>query len=143
MRMQSVDAVFSIVIPHFYDDVANWTPLIKYNNVTAHTYNHLLNILEKKPGSEIILMSYRNFFSGPNGTEEISKTEVSEASEGNYSTRVIVAQETGNVLPDYITYYGLTKINLFNNLSLISNTFGVYSNFGGTAVHYLDSFQVL
>lgn len=142
-RMKSVDAVFSIVIPHFYDSTQAWTPAINYNGSTKYTFTHLLDILQNKPGSEIILMSYRDFFSGPNGTQEISEAEIKEASSGKYSTLITVAQETGNVDPSYVTFYGSTKANLFSNLSTISGYFGKYSNYGGTAVHYLDSFQVL
>lgn len=138
-RFAGFDVVFSIVIPHFYDDVNAWTPKITYNGVSNFTYNHLLTILEKKQGSKILIMSYRDFFEGTNGTRAISETEIKEASNG-FHTEVIVSQETGNVDPAYVTYFGSTKAALFSALDTINTAFGSYSQYGGTAVHYMDSF---
>lgn len=139
-RMKGTDATFTVVIPHFYDSLNKWTPTISYGGRNTYAFTHLLNILEKKPGSSIILMSYRNFFNGSNGTKEISQAEVIEASNGNYSTRVIVAQETGNVEPDFVTFYGLTRADLLQNMSMIYTGFSSFKNFGGGAVHYIDPF---
>lgn len=141
-RFAGSDVKFSIVIPHFYDDVNAWTPKITYNGVSAFTYNHLLTILEKKQGSKILIMSYRDFFEGTNGTRDVSETEIKEASNG-FHTQVIVSQETGNVDPSYVTYYGSTKAVLFGALDTINTAFGNYSQYGGTAVHYMDSFFAL
>lgn len=139
-RMQNVPAKFSIVIPHFYDDIQNWTPNFTYNGANEHAYNHLLKALEKKPKSTIIIMAYRNFFAENNGTKQISETEVSEATKGKYSTRIVIAQETGDVKPGYVTFHDYPKVSLFDSLNEISTYFGRYPNFGGVAVHYFDSF---
>lgn len=139
-RMQNVPAQFSIVIPHFYDDVQSWTPQVSYKGLDAHTFTHLLKVLEKKPKSTIIIMAYRNFFDENNGTKQISEVEINEATKGKYGTKVIVAQETGNVSPGYVTFYDYPKVSLFDALDDISTYFGRYANFGGVAVHYFDSF---
>lgn len=142
-RMEAVDATFTVVIPHFYDSKQKWTPAINYKGTTKHTFTHLLAILERKPGSMITLMSYRNFYSGKDGTEQISKAEIAEASSGSYSTKIIVAQETGDVDPAYVTFFGMTKNDLNKNLVLIREGFAPYSQFGGVATHYLDPFLEL
>ncbi len=142
-RMQSVNAGFSVVIPHFYDSLQKWTPQITYQGTTAYTYTQLLRVLEKKKGSNIIIMAYRDFFEGANGTRQISEPEIIEASNGGYSTKVIVAQETGNVSPDYVTFYNQPKSDLMSALSDIRSTFGGYRSFRGVAVHYIDAFLEL
>lgn len=134
---------FSVVIPHFYDAAQAWTPKIAYSGKTTHTLNHLLGILEKKPKSTILLMSYRDFFDGPNGTREISEAEIKEATQGGYATKIIVGQETGNVDPAFITFYGSTKSVVMAELVKINAGFKGYSKYGGTAVHYVDSFLEL
>ncbi|HVZ76339.1 MAG TPA: hypothetical protein VG934_03685 [Candidatus Paceibacterota bacterium] len=130
---------FEIVIPHFYDSEVAWTPSFTYGGTDAYAYTHLLQVLERRPGSEVVVMAYRNFFAGDNGTEQISQAEVKEASNG-YSTRVIVAQETGNVDPSYVTFYGMTKADLLANIQDIYAAFDPYKSFGGVAVHYLEPF---
>lgn len=141
--MQDVDAGFSIVVPHFYDSEQKWTPTVTYNGETNYVFSHLLNILEKKQGSAIIIMAYRNFFYGNNSTSQISEVEIKVASKKSFNTKIIVAQETGNVYPDYVTFYGLPRGEFFNALSSINNTFSSYGAFGGVAVHYIDSFLAL
>lgn len=142
-RLVGSDVQFSMAIPHFYDSAQAWTPSISYGGTTAHTFTHLLRILEKKPGSMILLMSYRDFFEGANGTKEIAQAEIQEASSGKYSTLVIVGQETGNVDPAFVTFYGSTKTVVLNMLSTISSSFDSYSNYGGTATHYIDSYLAM
>jgi uncharacterized repeat protein (TIGR01451 family) len=142
-RVTDSNFYFSIVIPHFYDQTNNWTPKIAYNGVSKHTFTHLLDILDRKPGSKILVMAYRNYFSGNDSTESISRGEIEEASGSGHKTFVVVAQETGNVDPGYVTFYGMSKVELKNALSAISQKFSLYQGYGGTAVHYLDPFLEL
>ncbi len=142
-RMKDVPAGFSIVIPHFYDDEQKWTPAFTYDGQKAYAFNHLLHVLAQKDTTEIIVMAYRNFFEEENGTKQISQTEIKEASDGGYATKIIIGQETGNVPPAYVTFHDYPKVSLFDALSEIQNYFGPYKNFGGTAVHYFDSFLKL
>lgn len=142
-KMQSVPATFSVVIPHFYDSTQKWTPQFEYEGQRSYTFTHLLRILEQKKGSTIILMAYRNFFEGEDGIREIAEPEISEATQGNYSTKVVIAEETGDVTPDYVTFHNSSKGTLFNTLSEIQQSFRPLSHFNGMAVHYFDSFLKL
>ncbi len=132
---------FAVVIPHFYDRTANWTPEIAYGGTTGFTYEILLNILEKKPGSSIIVMAYRNYFDNDNGVRVISEPEVLDAT--GSSTRIVIAQETGKVPPHYITFHGMSKNELLLALERIQAEFKIHPNFGGVAVHYLQPFLEL
>lgn len=138
-RLVGSDVQFSVVIPHFYDSAQAWTPTIAYGGKSVSTFTHLLSIMEKKPGGTILLMSYRDFFEGANGTRGISEVEIKEASVG-YSTNIIVSQETGNVEPDFVTFYGSSKTVVLDMLTTINTAFDSYSRYGGTATHYMDSF---
>lgn len=131
---------FSVVIPDFYDQTAELTETFEYNGKTSFTYNHLLDILQNRSGSEIIVMSYRNFATGYDGSIDISNTEVEEATNGMSSVKIIVAQETGDVLPPYITFNNTTKNYYSKEISKINTAFSYYSNFGGIAVHYVNAF---
>ncbi len=142
-RMQAVPAGFSIVIPHFYDSKQNWTPPFTYKGEKKHAFTHLMTALSQKENTEIIIMAYRNFFGEDNGTRQISEAEIKEASDSGYKTKIIVAQETGNVPPAYVTFHDYPKVSLFDALQEIQDYYGNYKNFGGTAVHYFDSFLKL
>jgi uncharacterized repeat protein (TIGR01451 family) len=142
-RLVGSDLKFSMAIPHFYDSAQAWTPMVTYGGVTKHTFTHLLRIMQKTPGGTILLMSYRDYFEGAGGTREIAEVEIKEATAGQYATKVIVSQETGNVDPAYVTYYGSTKAVVSSALDTINTAFKSYSGYGGVAVHYMDSFLVM
>lgn len=137
------DLKFSVVIPDFYDKTQNLTYPFKYNGKTTYVYNHLLDILENRPGSSIIVMSYRNFADGDDGSIDISNIEVETATNNMYSTKIIIAQETGDVLPPYITFNNTNKNYYSKQINKINTAFDPYSNFGGIAVHYVNAFLSL
>ena len=134
---------FSVVVPDFYDGKDNATPKFSYNGKKDYTFGHLLNILDKRPDSSIIVMSYRNFAEGEDGAIEISKNEMRTAKRGSYDTKIIIAQETGDVPPPYITFHGTSKNYLFKEIEKINAAFSPQSNFGGIAVHYVNAFLAL
>lgn len=141
-RLESSDIALSAAIPHFYDGALAWTPSFAYNGSNAHAFTHLLTILERKQGSMLLLMSYRDTFEGANGTRAISESEIREASNG-YHTKVIVGQETGNVDPAHVTYFGESKHTVLQAATTVSDAFKGYAQFGGVAIHYLDSFLAM
>lgn len=137
------DLRFSVVIPDFYDEMDKATPSFKYNGRKASVLKHLLDILDRRNGNSLVLMSYRNFADGADGSIEVSKNELETARRGYYNTKIVVAQETGDFPPPYITFHGTSKKYFEAQISKINNEFGGYSNFGGIAVHYVNSFLEL
>jgi hypothetical protein len=131
---------FDVVIPHFYDSTQKWTPKIRYGGRNEYTFTHLLHILDKRKNSRIIIMAYRNFVEGSNGSWTLAKSEIEEATGGNYLTRILVAQETGNIQPSYVTFYEVPKKSLFSSLERISWHFRAEKSFGGFAIHHMESF---
>lgn len=134
---------FSIAIPDFYDRKDGLTPKFSYNGRKDYTLNHLLSILDRRKDSSIILMSYRNFADGSDGSIEISKNEMQTAKRGNFQTKIIIAQETGEVLPPYITFHDTSKDFIFKEIMKINEAFEHYPNFGGIAIHYTNAFLAL
>jgi hypothetical protein len=141
--MQDSSLKFSIVIPDFYDKEDQMTPKIAYNGKKDYTFKHLLNILDRKPDSSIIIMSYRSFAEGYDGSIEISNNEMQTAKNGKYNTQVVIAQETGDVMPPYITFHRTSKNYLSGQISKINKAFNSNPNFGGIAIHYVNAFLAL
>lgn len=139
----SSDLQFSVVIPDFYDGKDGLTSKFSYLGKKDFVIPHLLEILDRRAKSSLILMSYRSFADGYDGSIEISQNEMQTVENGNYKTRVIIAQETGDVPPPYITFYKTSKNHLSKQINRIEETFGSYPNFGGIAIHYLNALLVL
>ena len=141
--MKDSDLYFSVVVPDFYDEKDDFTPKFSYNGKKESAFKHLLNILEKKENSSIIIMSYRNFAEGDDGSIEVSNNEMQTAKKGKYDTKIIIAQETGDFPPPYITFHNTSKKYFDNELKKINNTFDDHPSFGGIAVHYVNAFLAL
>ena len=131
---------FSVVVPSFYDKKDGMTPRFSYNGSLDYIFGHLMSILERREGNSIIIMSYRNFAEGEDGAIAISKNEMRTARNRVYNSRVIIAQETSDVPPPYITFHKKTKAHLLEQLNKIDNAFNSYESFGGTAIHYINSY---
>ncbi len=140
-RLNNTDLEFSVVIPEFYDGTNEDTPLFTYLGKSGFAIDHLLTLLNRRNGSKIIVMSYRNYSRGDDGTIQISQDEINKANRGK--TKIIVAQETGDVLPPYITFHNTTKSYLLKQLSTIEKTLAKEKSFGGVAIHYANAFLEL
>lgn len=141
-RTKAANIPLAVVIPHFYDATQKWTPAVKFNNVTDYTFNHILSILNTAPDSDIIVMSYRNFAQGSDGVIQLSEPEIVAASQSS-GTKVIVAQETGDVDPSYVTYFRKSKSYMDGQVSMVNNYFAGYSGFDGIAVNYYEPYSGL
>ncbi len=128
---------FSVVIPEFYDSKSAETPAFSYGGKNAYTIDHLLSVLEQKPGSKIIVMAYRNFTKGDDGSIDVSRDEISRAD--GYQTKIIVAQETGDVLPPYVTFHNTPKSYYEKQLTNIHDAFIQDKSYGGVATHYVNA----
>nr|MBP9686958.1 hypothetical protein [Candidatus Doudnabacteria bacterium] len=138
---QTISLPLEFVIPHFYDCAQKWTPNISYGGKSDCTFNHLLTILDRSPNSTISIMAYRNFALGDNGVVKLVQEELKQAM--GRPTKIVVAQETGDVDPSYVTYFGTGKSYLYGEFAKIVNSVGSMSSFGGIAVHYIDPFSAL
>lgn len=135
---------FSVVVPDFFDEKDKMTPKFSYGDSRkASTFKHLLNILDRRENSSVIVMSYRNFAEGVDGSIEVTQNEMNTARKGRHITRIIVAQETGDVPPPYITFHNTSKNHFEQEISKINKAFSPSSNFGGLAIHYINAYLEL
>jgi hypothetical protein len=139
--LKESDLQLSVVIPEFYDGTNLETPKFFYAGTNTYAINHLLNILDRRPESKIIIMSYRNWSLGDDSTVDISKNEVIAAN--NRKTKIIIAQETGDVKPSYITFYNTSKQYYKRQVTSVQIALSGNKSFGGMATHYVNSYLEL
>lgn len=140
-RLRGSDLVFSVVIPDFYDGTSGETPRFFYGWRYAYTLTHLLTVLERRPGSQLLVMAYRNRSDGTDGSIAISEDEV-DAANGS-KTKVVVAQETGEVSPPYLTFYNSSLSSLNEQVQNIEEAFADETSYNGIAVHYINALMNL
>jgi hypothetical protein len=139
--LNNTDLQFSVVVPEFYDGTLDETPSFNYRGKKAYPIEHLLSILDRRAGSKIIVMSYRNFSQGKDGSIDVSTNEILTANK--YDTKVVLAQETGDVPPPYITFYGKSKNEYEEQVKLLEEEFINEKSYGGLATHYINAFMEL
>ncbi len=140
MFLATTSIKFSIAIPDFYDGKDGLTPKINYKNKKDFVFDHLMKILDKRDGSTAIIMSYRNFAEGTGGTIDITQNEINTLKKKGYKSNIIVAQETGDVLPEFLTFHNTSREYFENEISKIKSVFNNEKNFNGIAIHYANTF---
>ncbi len=133
----------SVVVPDFYDKKDKATPKFAYGGQNGYIFDHLIKILDRRQNSSIIIMSYRNFADGKDGSIGVSANEMRTAKSNAQNTKIVIAQETGDVTPPYITFYSTSKKNLLEQVAKIDSAFKSNPNFGGIAIHYANAFLAL
>jgi hypothetical protein len=128
---------FSVVIPDFYDARSASTPEFSYGGESGYTLDHLLAILDRKPGSTLLVMAYRNFSLGSGGAIDISKDEIREANATQ--TKVVVALETGQVDAPDTSLYGTSRAYYLQQVQDVRDAFAGNKSYGGIATDYIDA----
>jgi len=142
-NLENSDLKFSVVVPDFYDKNDELTPSFEYKGKKDFAFKHLLRILETRKGSAIIIMSYRNFAEGRDGSIDISKNEMRTARAGRYNTSIILAQETGYVPEPYVTFHNTSKNYFIGEVGKLKSAFSSHRNFAGLAIHYANAYLEL
>lgn len=141
--LSDTDLRFSVVIPDFYDKKDGVISKFDYGGSEDYVLEHLINILDQRFDNSIIVMSYRNFAEGEDGSIEVSKNEMETLKKNSTNTKIIIAQETGDFPPPFITFHNTSKEYFDNEVSKLRLAFDNNPNFGGIAIHYINSFLAL
>ncbi len=139
--LQGSDLQFSVAIPEFFEAAAQQSPKFSYNGTSGHTLDHLLSILERKPGSTLLLMAYRDTALGKNGTIELSKDEIKQANDSR--TKIIIAVEVGDVGTPGISFYRKPRAEYLAHIQYLQNAFASEGSFAGIATDHLEALQEL
>lgn len=137
-RLDGSDLRMYVVVPEFYDQNYSETPKIYYAGENLYPFEQILRVLDKRVGSGIIIMDYRNYTNGPDGSIDIARDEIFTANK--YKTKVILAVETGEIEPSFVTFFNHKKSYFDAQLDGLTRAFKQNSSFGGIAIHYINSY---
>lgn len=104
---------------------------------------HILDLLNTFSGSYDVLMDYRNYALGSDGSIAHAKDEIDYAQHSAPNASVVVGQDTTDAQPSKTTFYGLGKTALNIQTSTIREAFAGYSVFKGIAIHDLPGYMAL
>lgn len=117
------------------DVILNWqnygSKLIAY---------HVFDILNRTSGGYAVLMDYRNYAAGKDGSIENAQNEIEYIFQNSPNIKIIIGQETTKVSPSKITFYDTSKQYFKGEVAKIINVYAQYPEFAGIAIHHLQSY---
>ncbi|HTE57959.1 MAG TPA: hypothetical protein VK694_04400 [Verrucomicrobiae bacterium] len=127
--------MLGFAVPYWFDNENGNIPEITSKKKTAPVAYHLLDTLNSINAGYIVIMDYRNTTDGKDGSIAHAQNEVVYASKYAPNTKIIIGQETTDVQPAKITFYGKDGPSLIGALDRISNSFDSYTAYHGVAIH--------
>jgi hypothetical protein len=131
-------------VPYWFDNENGNIPSVTWESRTGPTIYHLIDLLQRRGGGNIVVMAYRNAATGNDGTIFHSRTEVDYAQAKTTNVKVLIGQELNSVEPAKITFYGRTTAELSNEVKSITDEFKSNTTaYGGIALNDLDGLRLL
>jgi hypothetical protein len=110
-----------LAIPFWYD-----------NDLLTFLLNH---------SDEVVVMAYRNFAEGGNGTIDITSRIIDLADQLN--KKVSIGVETTNLPENYTSFFNLGENAMIAELEKVRQTFQPHRSFHGVAIHDLAGWMTL
>lgn len=141
------DFRLGLAVPHGLEREDGLVPEVDFDSKVQNVFSHLLDILTET-NSYLVIMAYRNFAQGNNGSIEISEDAVNLAEKASQQARdkqfkIYIGMETVDVSPQHITFYDKSKVDVHNAAADITNKFKDKSVYGGIAIHTLSAYREL
>ncbi len=112
-----------------------------FHNARKPAVHHLIDLLADLPGGYLVVMSYRNFTGGADGSIAHATNELDYASSVGARCGLVVGQQYGAVEPAYITFHGQRRATFKRAAAQISAAFRRYPQFRGVSVDDVDSYM--
>ena len=127
-------------IPFWYDNENNNGVIVEWGGKGFKPVGyHLFDILNNTNGYAV-LMDYRNYATGTDGSIANAEKELNYVKTNKLKTIIIIGQETTDVLPRKITFFDKSKQLFKVEIAKIVAAFAQNLNFGGIAIHHLQSY---
>ncbi len=134
----------SFAVPFWLDEDGP-IPAFTYNGQSKLLAYHFLDVLNtmNNHGGQMLIMAYRNYADGIDGTIALSKNEINYAGVNAKNTSIFVGQDVANDTPSKITFYGLGQTTFNTEVAKINSAFATNPTYRGIAIEELVSYQKL
>lgn len=138
--VQAIPIGFSI--PFWLDESDGEIKQIQFNDAKKLPVHHLIDLV-KPLGGSITVMAYRNTLGGPDGVYKHAQSEVDYAQKVSAHRSIVIAQETTDIQPDKVTYFGPGYDQAVININAIVSKFSGNKVFKGISINDLESLDKL
>lgn len=134
--------MIGFAIPFWLDNENNNLTNFSWKNQSSKPIGyHIFDILNNQKNAYVVIMSYRNFADGNDGSIQHSQSEIEYAENYAKNVSIIIGQETEKNEIQKVTFHGLSKQNLENEIQKIINSYKNKNVFKGIAINNILSFM--
>jgi hypothetical protein len=129
-------------IPFWFDGVPE-APAVEFGpeHKIAPAAFHLIDMLRALPDAYVLVMAYRNFTSGPDGSIEHVRSEFDYADQAGAACGIVVGQEFGQVYPEKVSFWWTGRAAFRQAAEEIAEVYGQRPQFRGLSVSDMSSYQ--
>jgi hypothetical protein len=134
-------------IPFWFDGTPE-VPEVEFGRTGATTTTqatafHLIDLLGKLPEAYLVVMAYRNFASGPDGSIELVRGEFDYASRVGAASGIVVGQEFTRVTPEKLSFWWAGRAAFRQAAAELTEAYGGLPQFRGISVDDMDAYQAV
>jgi len=131
-------------IPFWFDGVPE-APAVEFGpeHKVAPAAFHLIDMLRALPAAYVLVMAYRNFTSGPDGSIEHVRSEFDYARTACAACGIVVGQEFGKVYPEKVSFWWAGRAAFRQAAEEIAEEYGQRAQFRGLSVNDMSSYQAV
>ena len=143
VETESPELKLGFAVPFWFDNETRNLPQVAFNGTNQPTGFHVLDTINTIQNGYIVIMDYRNKTGGKNGSIKLATPQLNYANENTPNVKVIIAQETTNVQPANITFFGKPESALDKALDELTEAFRENDAFAGFAIHDSEGYRIL
>lgn len=130
-------------VPYWFDGDTGGVPEATFDGSTDYPFQLALGVLSPVADTVLNVMAYRNTTTGSNGSVALFAGNLNAAVAAGSDTELLVGQETGDVTPSEITFYGTSCARFDQATSQIAAAFDGDASYQGIAVDDVESLVAL
>src|SRR6266545_4312657 len=130
-----------VAIPFWFDGEAGAPGPVPFDGATKPAAFHLVDQLADLAHAYVVVMAYRNFTAGEDGSISHLQSEFDYLSSVGAKCGLVVGQEYTEEEPSEVTFHGLSRGVFRAAAAEIAAAYGQLAQFGGLSVNDVDAYM--
>ena len=130
-------------VPFWFDGRGGSPGPVRFEGATKPAIHHVIDLVKDLRRAYLVVMSYRNFARGADGSIVNARDELGYARSVDARCGLVVGQQFGDVQPPEVTFHGRDRRDFENAAEQIVQAFGRFPQFRGLAVDDVDGYTAV
>ena len=130
-----------VAIPFWFDGEGDAPGPVPFDGATKPAAFHLVDMFEDHSRAYVVVMAYRNFTAGEDGSIHHLQSELGYASSVGAECGIVVGQEYTEEEPPEVTFHGLSRGAFRTAAGEITAAYDHLAQFRGLSVNDVDAYM--